>query len=387
MKLAVPKEINDGERRVAIVPESVKKLVKAGLTVVVERNAGATAFASDAEYVEAGATIESDVVKLLGEADIVLKVQPPVMRKEIEKHEASLMKSGAILLATLRTHRNLDVVRMLAEAKVTSFSTDAIPRITRAQSMDVLSSQATIAGYKAVLIASNEIGKMFPMLMTAAGTILSAKVLIIGAGVAGLQAIATARRLGATVEAFDTRPVVKEQVQSLGARFVEVPTTGEDAQDAGGYAKKLSDEYYKRQSEVMAKHIASADVVITTALIGGTIAPKLITEEMVKAMRPGSVIVDLAAEGGGNCCLTELGKTIVKYGVTICGPMNLPAGMPIHASQMYSRNLTTFVLEFYKNNAFNLDLNDEIIKGAIITHNGEVLHQQTREAMQKGAAT
>ena len=387
MKLAVPKETVDGERRVAIVPESVKKLVKAGLTVAIEHDAGAQAAATDAEYVEAGATIESDVARLLADADIVLKVQPPTQRSDCGKHEASMMKSGAILLTTLRTHRNLDIVRMLADAKVTSFSTDAIPRITRAQSMDVLSSQATIAGYKAVLIASNEIGKMFPMLMTAAGTILAAKVLIIGAGVAGLQAIATARRLGANVEAFDTRPVVKEQVQSLGARFVEVPTTGEDAQDAGGYAKKLSDEYYKRQGEVMAKHIAASDVVITTALIGGTIAPKLITEDMVKAMRPGSVIVDLAAEGGGNCHITELGRTVVKHGVTICGPTNLPAGMPVHASQMYSRNLTTFVLEFYKDGAFNLDLNDEIIKGAIITHNGEVLHAQTREALQKGAAT
>ncbi len=387
MKLAIPKEVLDGERRVAIVPESVKKLVKAGLSVALERDAGSTAFALDAEYVEAGATIEADLAKLLCDADIVVKVQPPTMRSDIGKHEASLLKPGAILLAMLRTHRNHDVVRMLMDGKVAAFSMDAVPRITRAQSMDVLSSQATIAGYKAVLIASNEIGKMFPMLMTAAGTILAAKVLVIGAGVAGLQAIATARRLGANVEAFDTRPVVKEQVQSLGARFVEVPTTGEDAQDAGGYAKKLSDEYYKRQGEVMAKHVAAADVVITTALIGGTVAPKLITEEMVKAMRPGSVIVDLAAEGGGNCHLTEPGKTVFKHGVTICGPANLPSEMPIHASQMYSRNLTTFLLEFYKNGAFNLDLNDEIIKGAIITHNGEVLHAATREAMQKGAAT
>ena len=382
MKLAVPGEIIEGERRIAAVPESVKKLVKAGLAVAVEVGAGEKMFVTDAEYVSAGATIETDCTKLLGEADFVLKVQAPAERKDLGRHEAEMMKEGAILLTTLRPLANLSTVGKLAGAQVTAFSTDCIPRITRAQSMDTLSSQATIAGYKAVLIGANELGKMFPMMMTAAGTLLSAKVLVIGAGVAGLQAIATARRLGARVEAFDTRPVVKEQVESLGAKFITVDMPEQDAEDAGGYAKELSEEFYRREMELLGKHGGGSDIIITTALIGGVKAPKLITEEAVKQMRPGSVIVDLAAEAGGNCVLTRPGETVVRHGVTICGPLNLPATMPVHASQMYARNLASFVLEFYKDGAFNLDLDDEILKGAIVTHQGKVLHKAAREALE-----
>lgn len=381
MKLAVPKEVVPGERRVAIVPESVRRLAKAGVQVLVEAGAGTAAMASDGEYQSAGATVVPKAAELLQQADFVAKVQCPVHRDDLGHHEAKLLRPGATLIATLRPTVNLETVRLLAEGKVTAFSTDLIPRTTRAQSMDTLSSQATVAGYKAVLLGAMELGKMFPMFMTAAGTILPAKVFIIGAGVAGLQAIATARRLGANVEATDTRPVVKEQVESLGAKFVGVETT-EAAQDAGGYAKELSQDFYRKQQEFLADRCANADLVITTALIGGVKAPKLITEDMVKGMRLGSVIVDLAAEGGGNCVLTEPGRTVTKHGVVICAPTNLPATAPMHASQMYSRNLTTFILEFWKNGAFNLNLDDEIIKGALVTHNGAVVHEMVRKAME-----
>jgi NAD(P) transhydrogenase subunit alpha len=382
MKIAVPKELAAGERRVALVPESVRKLVVAGASVAVETGAGLAAMASDEDYRTAGASVETDVAKLLGEADFVLKVQVPQVGST-GVHEAGMMRPGAKLLATLRPTLNLDSIGRLVENKVTAFSTDCIPRTTRAQSMDTLSSQATVAGYKAVLIAANEQSKMFPMLMTAAGTILPAKVLIIGAGVAGLQAIATAKRLGATVEAFDTRPVVKEQVESLGGRFVTVEMPEQaDAEDAGGYAKEMTEEFYRKEMEVLGDHGGAADVIITTALIGGVKAPLLIPEVNVKKMKPGSVIVDLAAEAGGNCELTEPGKTVVKHGVVICGPLNLPSMVPVHASQMYSRNLMTFVLEFFEDGDFQLDLEDEIIKGALVTHDGKIMHGATRAAME-----
>jgi NAD(P) transhydrogenase subunit alpha len=371
MKIAVVREIQEGERRVALVPESCKKLVQAGIEVAVESGAGEAAFFSDDFYRETGARIEGDVAVLLGSADFVLKVQPPACNETLGRHEVDMMREGAMLLGTLVPARYPDVVEKLAARKISAFATDRIPRISRAQSMDTLSSMANIAGYKAVLIAANELPRYFPMLMTAAGTVFPAKVFVIGAGVAGLQAIATARRLGAAVEATDTRPAVKEQVESLGARFVGVETA-ESAQDVSGYAKDLSQEFYRRQAELIAGRCAAADAVITTALIGGVRAPKLITAEMVRAMRPGSVIVDLAAEAGGNCLLTRPGQTVVEHGVTICGPLNLPAELPWHASTLYSRNLASFVLAFWKDGRFDLDLDDEILRGALVTHQGEV---------------
>jgi len=383
MRIAVPAELQPGERRVALVPESCKKLTKAGIEVAVESGAGAKSYFCDDEYREVGATVESDVGVLLGGADFVLKVQPPMANTKIGKHEVDLLKQGALFMATLLPTRNTDAVRRLAERKISAFSTDCIPRTTRAQSMDTLSSMANIAGYKAVLIAANELGKYFPMFMTAAGTIFSARVFVIGAGVAGLQAVATAKRLGATVEATDTRPVVKEQIESLGAKFVGVETE-EDAQDVSGYAKELSPEFYKKQGELIADRCAVNDVVITTALIGGVKAPTLITEDMVQRMRPGSVIVDLAAEAGGNCVLTKPGETVITHGVKICAPLNLPSDMPLHGSTLYSRNLTTFVLEFWKEDKFNLDLEDEIIRGALVTHRGEVLHEGAKRALEGG---
>ena len=370
MKIAVPREIREGERRVALVPESCGKLAKAGIRVAVESGAGEAAFFPDDAYREAGAAVETDIAGLLGSADLVLKVQPPAFHPSAGAHEADMMREGAILLGTLMPTRHPDAVGKLAARKVTAFATDRIPRITRAQSMDTLSSMANISGYKAVLLAAGLLPKYFPMLTTAAGTVFPAKVFIVGAGVAGLSAIATARRLGASVEATDTRPAAREPVESLGARFVGVETP-ESAQDASGYAKELSPEYYRRQAELLAERCAAADVVITTALIGGVKAPTLLTAEMVRGMRPGSVIVDVAAEGGGNCELTRPGETVVERGVTLCGPLNLPSEMPWHASTLYSRNLTAFVLAFWKEGRFLLDLDDEILRGALVTHGGE----------------
>jgi NAD(P) transhydrogenase subunit alpha len=371
MRVAVPREIRPGERRVALVPESCRKLVAAGLEVTVETGAGEAAFFPDTAFREAGAGVLSGPEPLLGTADLVVKVQAPTLNEALGTHEVELMREGAMLLCTLVPSRHPDVVEKLAKRRVTAFATDLIPRITRAQAMDTLSSMANIAGYKAVLIAANHLPRYFPMLMTAAGTVFPAKVFVIGAGVAGLQAIATAHRLGAAVEATDTRPVVKEQVESVGAKFVGVEVS-EEAQDASGYAKELSTEFYRKQAELIAERCAAADAVITTALIGGVKAPKLITAEMVKGMKPGSVIVDLAAESGGNCELTQPGRTVVAHGVTIVGPENLPAEVPWHGSTLYSRNLTAFVLAFWKDGAFNLDLQDEIIRGCLVTHAGEV---------------
>ncbi|OFV81359.1 MAG: NAD(P) transhydrogenase subunit alpha [Acidobacteria bacterium RBG_13_68_16] len=371
MRIGVPKEIRPGERRVALVPESCRKLVNAGIEVNVETGAGEAAFFPDAAFREAGAGVLSGPEPLLGTADLVVKVQPPWRNEALAKHEVELMREGAMLVGTLVPSRHPDVLEKLALRNVTAFATDLIPRITRAQAMDTLSSMANIAGYKAVLIAANHLPRYFPMLMTAAGTVFPAKVFVIGAGVAGLQAIATAHRLGAAVEGTDTRPVVKEQVESVGAKFVGVEV-GEDAQDASGYARELSAEFYRKQAELIAERCASADAVITTALIGGVKAPRLITAEMVRAMKPGSVIVDLAAEAGGNCELTQPGRTVVAHGVTIVGPENLPAEVPWHGSTLYSRNLTAFVLAFWKEGTFKLDLEDEIVRGCLVTHAGEV---------------
>jgi NAD(P) transhydrogenase subunit alpha len=379
MRLIVPRESRDGEKRVALVPESVKRLVKAGISVAIEHESGAGSFIDDGAYVEAGATVAADIRASLSEADLVLKVNPPTL------DEVDLMRPGVMLLAPLMPSRNLDLVRKLLERKVTAFSTDTIPRISRAQAMDTLSSMASIAGYKAVVMAADALPRYFPMLMTAAGTVLPAKVFVIGAGVAGLQAIATARRLGAVVEATDTRPAVRSEIESLGARFDGVET-GEEAQDAGGYAKELSPEFYRKQAELIARHCAAADVVITTALIGGVVAPKLITAEMVDKMKPGSVIVDLAAPGGGNCDLTRPGETVEHNGVRILAPLNPPSEMAFHGSLLYSRNLTAFVLAFWRDGVFALDLADDILKEATITHDGKVIHVPTAQALEKEGA-
>jgi NAD(P) transhydrogenase subunit alpha len=379
MKLIVPRETRDGEKRVALVPESVKKLVKAGISVTIEQDSGAGSFIDDRAYAEAGAAVATDLKASLSEADLVLKVNPPTL------DEVDLMRPGAMLLAPLTPTRNLDLVRKLLAHKVTAFSTDTIPRISRAQAMDSLSSMASIAGYKAVIMAADAVPRYFPMLMTAAGTVLPARVFVIGAGVAGLQAIATARRLGAVVEATDTRPAVRTEIESLGAKYVGVEA-GEEAQDAGGYAKELSQEFHRKQAELIARHCAAADVVITTALIGGVTAPKLITAEMVDRMKPGSVVVDLAATGGGNCTMTRPGETVEHNGVRILAPLNLPSEVAFHGSLLYSRNLTAFVLAFWKGGAFALDLSDDILKEATITHDGNVIHIPTAQALEKDGA-
>ena len=378
MELAVLKETLVGERRVALVPDGIAKLAAAGVKVTVEARAGEGAGHADGAYAEKGAAIESDAAALIARADVVLRVRAP------SADEAGRMREGAALIGLLAPHANLPLVRKLAERRVTAFALELVPRITRAQGMDVLSSMSSIAGYKAVLLAANALPKFFPLLMTAAGTIAPAKVFIIGAGVAGLQAIATARRLGAVVEAYDTRPAVREQVESLGAKFVDRPLETKDAQDKGGYAKAQSEEFLARQREFMAGRVAAADVVITTALIPGRRAPLLITADMVKGMRAGSVVVDLAAEAGGNCELTEPDRETVKNAVTILGFTNLPSMMAVHASQLYSRNATAFVLHLVKDGRLIVDLADEITRGSLLTHNGEVTHEPTKALLAAG---
>ncbi|MBI3018202.1 MAG: Re/Si-specific NAD(P)(+) transhydrogenase subunit alpha [Deltaproteobacteria bacterium] len=383
MHIALLKETRPGERRVALVPESCKKLIQAGYTLSIEKGAGEAAFYPDEEYRKVGCTIENDPETLIKSADLLLKVNSPTLDSE-NRNEIAWMKPGTVLLASLMPLRHLNVVQLLATHKITSFSTDAIPRTTRAQSMDTLSSMANIVGYKGVLIAASELSKYFPMFMTAAGTVFPAKVFVIGAAVSGLQAIATARRLGANVTATDVRPEVKEQIESLGAKYVGIELK-ESAVSGGGYAKELSQEDKLRQQELLINHCATVDVVITTALIGGVFAPKLITATMVNKMHPGSLIVDLGAEGGGNCELSKLGETIMtNNGVKIIAPLNLPSTMPSHASLLFSRNLTAFVQTFTKDKKFQLDLNDDIQKGSMITHNGEILNARTKEALQSG---
>lgn len=384
MLISVPRETALSERRVALVPESGKKLIQAGYAVAIESGAGEGAYLSDNAYREVGVSVEGDPAALLNKADVVLRVNAPPVggvpgggRNEVE-----WMRPGAVLLGSLMPLRNLDVVRALAARGITAFSTDAIPRTTRAQSMDTLSSMASIAGYRGVLLAAAELPKYFPMLMTAAGMVPPARVFVVGAAVAGLQAIATARRLGATVTATDVRPEVKEQIESVGAKYVGLEL-GESAAAGGGYAKELSEEDKARQRVLLAEQCAAADVVITTALIGGVFAPRLITRDMVRGMRPGSVIVDLAADGGGNCELSRPGETVVEHGVKILAPLNVPAAMPTHASTLFSRNLTAFLQAFTKDKAFVLDLNDDIQQGSLITHAGEVVHARTKEALAK----
>jgi len=381
MRIAVPKETLPGERRVALVPESCKKLLQAGYEISIESGSGEAAGFADAAYRELDVVVESDPAVLLFSADLVLKVTAPATR-DSGRDETGWMRSGTIYLGFLMPLRNLEAVRALAARKITAFSTDAIPRTTRAQAMDTLSSMANISGYKGVLLAAVELNRYFPMLMTAAGMVRPAKVFVIGAGVAGLQAIATARRLGANVVATDVRPEVKEQIESVGAKYVGIELE-ESAAAGGGYAKELSEEDRRRQSQLLVEECAQSDVVITTALIGGVFAPRLITADTVETMRPGSVIVDLAADGGGNCELSKPGQTVHVGGIAILAPLNLPATMPFHASLLFSRNLTAFVQAFTKDKTFQLDFNDDIQQGALITHEGEVRHARTRETLQK----
>ncbi|MCP6758241.1 MAG: Re/Si-specific NAD(P)(+) transhydrogenase subunit alpha [Fischerella sp. CENA71] len=380
MRIAVAKEIEVCERRVALVPDIVARLVKQGLEIWIESGAGDRAFFNDAAYEAAGATIIADINKLWSEADILLKVSPPQERED-GRSEIDLLKEGAVLISFLNPLGNPVIAQKLANRKVTALSMEMIPRTTRAQSMDALSSQASIAGYKAVLIAAAALPKYFPMLTTAAGTIAPAKIFIMGAGVAGLQAIATARRLGAIVEAFDIRPAVKEEVQSLGAKFVEVKLD-EETTAAGGYAKEISEASKKRTQELVTEHIKNADVVITTAQVPGKKAPLLVTEDMVKQMKPGSVIVDIAAEQGGNCACTDPGRDIVAHGVTVIGPINLPSSLPVHASQLYAKNLTSLMQLLIKDKAVDVNFADDIIDAACITHAGEIHSARIKEALQ-----
>ncbi|MBV6627173.1 MAG: Re/Si-specific NAD(P)(+) transhydrogenase subunit alpha [Rivularia sp. (in: Bacteria)] len=380
MRIAVAKEIEASERRVALIPDVVSKLVKQGFEVWIESGAGEKALFNDSDYETAGATVISDTAKLWGEADILLKVSPPKQRED-GGTEVDLLKEGSVFIGFLNPLGNPSVAEQLAQRKVTAFSMEMIPRSTRAQSMDALSSQASIAGYKSVLIAAEALPKYFPMLTTAAGTIAPAKVFVMGAGVAGLQAIATARRLGAMVEAFDIRPAVKEEVQSLGAKFVEVKLEEETA-TAGGYAKEISEESKRKTQEAVNDRVKNADVVITTAQVPGRKAPRLVTEEMIAEMKPGAVIVDLAADQGGNAAYTEPGGNVVKNGVTIIGPVNLPSSVPVHASQLYSKNLVSLMKLLTKDNALNLDFEDDIVNAACITHSGEIRNQRVKDALQ-----
>jgi H+-translocating NAD(P) transhydrogenase subunit alpha len=374
MQIGVPTETVPGERRVALVPETVGRLAKSGSSVLVQRGAGTAASFTDEAYEAAGATLASDAAEVYAKAEFIAKVSRPT------DAELDLMRAGQTLLAFLAPLGDPQSVEKYAARKITALSMDAIPRTTRAQSMDALSSQANIAGYKAVLIAANELPHFFPMLTTAAGTIRPSKAFILGAGVAGLQAIATARRLGAVVSGFDTRAVVKEQVQSLGATFLELDL-GIDASGAGGYARALTPEEEAKQQQLLAEYIHGMDVVITTAAVPGRRAPLLIIEDAVKGMKPGSVIVDLAAETGGNCALTETGKVVQKYGVTIVGTTNIPSTMPNDASQLYSRNIFTLLALIAKDGTLNLDMSDEIIAGTTLVKDGEIVHGPTKAAL------
>jgi len=365
MNIGVPKETAANERRVAVTPDVAGRLVKTGLSVLVERGAGEAASFGDDAYGAAGATLAATAGEAFGQSDVVLKVQLP------SAQEARLCREGSALVALFQPSAEREAVTQLAARKVTAFSLALLPRITRAQPMDVLSSQATVAGYKAVLLAAAATGRFFPMLVTAAGTLPPARVLVLGAGVAGLQAIATARRLGAVVSAFDVRAAAKEQVESLGAKFLEMQL-GEQAEAAGGYAKQLSEDTHRRELAFLAQQVKDADIVITTAAIPGKRAPILITAEAVRGMKPGAVIVDLAAETGGNCEVTEPGSEVRRNGVVILGPLNLPSTLPLHASQMYARNISSFLLHVARDGNLVVDFDDEIIRDTCVTHAGEV---------------
>lgn len=374
MKVIIPKETKPHENRVALSPGVVKTLIKAGFNCTIEKNAGLNAGFSDMDYIAAGAEISSDITKSLAEADVMLKVNAPT-KDEIEK-----LKEGTATISFLYAHTVSDLIDKLKAKSITAFAMDAVPRISRAQKMDALSSQANLAGYKAVIMSANHLGKIFPLMMTAAGTIKPAKVLIFGAGVAGLQAVATAKRLGAIVEVTDVRAETKEQVESLGGRFLQVQAEGVTTQ--GGYAKDISQDYLQKQKEMVSKHVADADIVITTALVMGKKAPVLVTEDMVKSMRPGSVICDMATESGGNCALSEYNTTVVRHGVTIIGEANLPSLIAQNASELYAQNISTLLLHLADSKGFKTQPDEEITKGCLITTNGKLVHEFTLSIIQ-----
>jgi NAD(P) transhydrogenase subunit alpha len=384
MRLAVPREIVPGEKRVALVPEVIPQLLKIGHTVAVETGAGMRAGFTDEAYGAAGATIVPDARSAYAGAEMVLKVMRPAPLGP--EHELDLISPDAVLIGLLQPAGDASFFQSAAERGITTLSMELVPRTTRAQMMDALSSQSTVAGYKAVLLAANALQKFFPMLMTAAGTVRPARVLVIGAGVAGLQAIATARRIGAVVEAFDTRPVVKEQVKSLGATFIELDVDTHDAEDTGGYAKELAEEHIRREKELIHERAKMADVVITTALVPGKRAPLLVEKETVEAMKPGSVIVDLAGEQGGNCELTEPGQTVVKHGVTIIAPLNISSELAYHSSQMYAKNVAALIVLLTKDGNLNLDMNDDIISAVTVTSGNEIRNQSIRSRLAGAAA-
>jgi H+-translocating NAD(P) transhydrogenase subunit alpha len=377
--IGVPKESYPGERRVAIVPLVIPGLQKAGFEVVVESGAGVDAGYPDSEYTAKGAKLLPDLAAVFQAADVVAQVLCYGSNDVTGKADLPLMRRGQVLLGFLRPLGSADVIREIAATGVTAFSVELVPRTTRAQSMDALSSMATICGYKAALLAADKLPKIFPMLTTAAGTITPTKVFVIGAGVAGLQAIATARRLGAVASAYDVRPVAKEQVQSLGGRFIELPIEAKDAQDERGYARAQGEDFYKRQRELLGKVVAESDVVITTAVVPGKKSPVLVTADMVRGMAPGSVIVDLAAERGGNCELTRSGETVMEHGVMIVAAINLASGVPYHASQMYARNISAFLLNMVKDGKLQINTDDDIVRDTLLTRDGEVVNARVRE--------
>ncbi len=379
MIVGVPRESYPGERRVALVPGVIANLAKAGLEVVIEAGAGVEAGYPDAQYADKGAKVLASRGDVFSTADIIAQVLGYGSNDRTGRADLALFRRGQALIGFLRPLGDVHTLEEIAATGVSSFSVELMPRITRAQSMDALSSMATICGYKAVVVAADKLPRIFPMLTTAAGTITPSRVLVIGAGVAGLQAIATARRLGAVVSAYDLRPVVKEQVQSLGGRFVELPIEAADAQDAGGYAKAQDESFYQKQRELLGRVVGESDVVITTAVVPGKKSPVLVTKEMVAGMAPGSVIVDLAAERGGNCELTRAQETIVEHGVTIVGAINLASTVPYHASQMYAKNLTNFLVHLVKDGKLQLNLQDEITSSTLVTQNGELVNPRVRE--------
>ena len=380
LRIGIPKEIKAGENRVALTPDSANKLIKKGFEVFIEKDAGINAGFTNSKYEEMGAVIVENTVQLFENSEIVLKVQRPLFNAKLNKDELDLMKPGTLLIALAYALHYTEVVKKSAEKGIDFFAMDMIPRTTLAQKMDALSSQANIAGYKSVILTANYLGKIFPLLMTAAGTIQPAKVVIMGAGVAGLQALGTAKRLGAIVEVSDIRPSVKEEVESLGGKFIEVKSD-ENMQDSGGYAKEASEEFLQKQKALIYKHITEADIVITTALIPGKKAPNLVTEEMVKNMRPGSVVLDMAVEFGGNCEISEENKTVNKYGVTIIGESNLPSLVPTHSSEVYSKNLLNLLDHIVKEGKLFPKPEDEIVKGALLSLNGEVINDRIKQIL------
>jgi H+-translocating NAD(P) transhydrogenase subunit alpha len=377
--IGVPKESYPGERRVALVPVVIPLLAKAGMEVVIEAGAGIAAGYPDAQYVEKGAKIAARRAEVFSLADVIVQVLCYGSNDRTGDADLKLFKTGQILIGFLRPLGSPGVLQQLAATNVTSFAVELMPRTTRAQSMDALSSMGTICGYKAVLLGADALPRMFPMLTTAGGTITPARVFVIGAGVAGLQAIATARRLGAVASAYDMRPAAKEQVQSLGGRFVELPIEAANAQDARGYATAQDDSFYAKQRELLGRVVAESDLVITAAVIPGKKSPVLVTEEMVKKMAPGSVILDIASERGGNCELTVEGETVVRHGVTIIGRINVASGVPYHASQLYARNVTAFLLHLVKDGKLNCNLQDDIVRDTLLTRDGEIVNQRVRE--------